>query len=260
MNPLKNITLSPSTTLGGLVGVVVGSVCSQVLPAVAQYCGAQPNQMWQVGGMLLGIVASALLKDFQNWQSTIDKRAAQAQVAVPAPTTPDNKAISGGAKIALFIVGLTLALPALGQATGTTVGGNTGSNAAPVAVAVPATNGCGLVLTTAEAELLGNPCWTVHSAFSVVGVRYSFKTEQLSSNVNATMNAAFDYKHCVALAVGAGFVSGPTRTGISYNLMAIGPAVIPGVTYVRPAVAWGQIGLFSGVPDAGVLATFVGTF
>jgi hypothetical protein len=112
MTILSNVKLSPSTSLGGLIGVVVGGICSQVLPMVVQYMGAQPSTLWQAGGLALGLVIPLLMKDVQNWQ-------ANAQPLTPAATPPSSPGATS-VKSAILVLALSLALPALAQAPATT--------------------------------------------------------------------------------------------------------------------------------------------
>lgn len=60
---LSNVFASPRTTLAGLWAAIMAPLGMYVVPAAAQYLGAQPSIGWQGIGFLLGLVVPALMRD-----------------------------------------------------------------------------------------------------------------------------------------------------------------------------------------------------
>ena len=60
---LSNVFTNPRTTLAGLLAVVLSQVGAYVVPAIVTYLGGQPGLGWQVAGLVLGLVAPALMRD-----------------------------------------------------------------------------------------------------------------------------------------------------------------------------------------------------
>lgn len=116
-------------------------------------------------------------------------------------------------------------------------------------------NACGLTLSNVEVAVSTDGCWTLHPAFTAVGVEYSLLNKLWSTQVQATFNGALDYRHLIGIAAGGGYASGPTTTGLSADAMLVGPP-IPGVTFARPGIGWTlQKAITGGVPNNGLFAT-----
>lgn len=100
-SPISNILGHPRTTIAGALGVLVGGLMSQVLPALANYFGAQPGPIWPIVGLLLGCIPAMFMRDQAKW----DPAAGDRRTVAPPP--------AGGFVSALTSIALVIACAAV---------------------------------------------------------------------------------------------------------------------------------------------------